>query len=317
MNLNQLKVFREIMNTGSLSQAARNLHRTQPAVSANLKSLEDELGMELFARQGRRLLPVPEAHYLLVEALEILDRVHATQQNLTSMKDKVKGSLRVIAMPGPSSYLLPQFVSDFIADSDEIRVTLTTRSSPQIRNLVATQNFDIGFCDIGPKVPTDSLYRSETIRCECFCALPASDPLAQKDTINALDLDNKPLGVLQPEHPTHSLTKEAFNQMGSRFNVRFDAQYFLPLFQFIEAGQAYSIVDAMSCESYIRSRGKDAKIVFRPFEPLIEHGYSVLSPKHRPLSGLAVQFVDAWREEVKTILSSHSQSEAPVEFRQG
>ena len=55
MNLQQLAVFREIMNTGSMSAAARNLHRTQPAVSAALKALEDSLGMDLFHRDGRRL----------------------------------------------------------------------------------------------------------------------------------------------------------------------------------------------------------------------------------------------------------------------
>lgn len=70
MNLQQLAVFREVMETGSVSAAARNLGRTQPAVSASLKTLEDSLGMALFHREGRRLIAVPEAHYLLSEATE-------------------------------------------------------------------------------------------------------------------------------------------------------------------------------------------------------------------------------------------------------
>ena len=59
MNLNQLTVFHEVMTTGSISQAARNLGRTQPAISLALKALEDTLGFQLFQRQGRALLPVP------------------------------------------------------------------------------------------------------------------------------------------------------------------------------------------------------------------------------------------------------------------
>ncbi|WP_238705169.1 LysR family transcriptional regulator [Parasedimentitalea marina] len=68
------------MRSGSISQAARNLHRTQPAISASLKTLETDLDMPLFLREGRRLVPVPEAHYLLSEAKEVLDRISTAEQ---------------------------------------------------------------------------------------------------------------------------------------------------------------------------------------------------------------------------------------------
>ena len=120
MNLQQLAVFREIMNTGSMSAAARNLHRTQPAVSAALKALEDSLGMDLFHRDGRRLVPVPEARYLLSEATDVLNRLSAARANMEGMRDRVRGSLRIVAMPGPSAYLLPAFVSRFTHGTPDI-----------------------------------------------------------------------------------------------------------------------------------------------------------------------------------------------------
>ena len=121
MNLQQLAVFREVMETGSVSAAARNLGRTQPAISASLKALEANLGMELFEREGRKLVPVPEAHYLLSEAAEILTRVTATEMNLVGMRNRSKGSLRIVAMPGPSVYLLPDFVSRIKSGADDLR----------------------------------------------------------------------------------------------------------------------------------------------------------------------------------------------------
>ena len=111
MNSHQLAVFHEVMKTGSVSQAARNLHRTQPAISAAIKTLEEELGLTLFLREGRRLVPVPEAQYLMEEATEILSRMETAQQNLANMRDRVQGSIRIVAMPGPSTYLLPEFIS--------------------------------------------------------------------------------------------------------------------------------------------------------------------------------------------------------------
>ncbi|MFK7751649.1 MAG: LysR family transcriptional regulator [Sedimentitalea sp.] len=82
MNLNQLTVFHEVMTTGSISQAARNLGRTQPAVSLALKGLEETLGFQLFERQGRALVLVPEAQYLLTEARDILSHVSDVSRTL-------------------------------------------------------------------------------------------------------------------------------------------------------------------------------------------------------------------------------------------
>lgn len=305
MNINQISVFREIMTTGSLSQAARNLHRTQPAVSATLKSLEDELQMPLFAREGRRLIPTPEAHYLFAEAIDILDRLQTTEQNMTLMRDRMTGSLRLVAMPGPSAYLLPTFISRFIQSRPHVNITLTTRSSPQVRKLMAAQSFDIGLCDIGSDIGRNNLYHSDIMPCHCVCAVPADDPLAHKDFIQPSDLSGKPMGILQPEHSTHIQTRQAFKDQNADLIIRFDMQYFLPLFHFIEAGQAYAVVDILSAESYLRQSGSNSRIIFRPFRPYVPMSYSLLSPCHRPLSALAQEFLYEWRTEMEMILKKH------------
>lgn len=304
MNLQQLTVFREIMKSGSISQAARNLHRTQPAVSASLKTLESDLGMTLFLREGRRLVPVPEAHYLLSEASEVLDRLKTAEQNLTALRDRMEGSLRIVAMPGPSSFLLPEFISDFIMDRPGVQVTLSTRSSPQVRNLIAAQSFDIGFCDPTGATDAVSLYLNEEIRCNCLCALSDTHPLADHEVVTAKDLDGVPMGVLQPNHTTYRETARAFETMGAEFNTRIDTQYFLPLFNFVEAGQVCSVVDVLSAISYQRSSAGKGKIKFVPFKPEVPFGYSILTPRQRPLSRLAEEFVAQWRAWILNGISS-------------
>ena len=71
MNLKQLEVFYAIMNTGSVTAAARSLHVTQPAVSNVLKHMEQQLEFKLFERKGGRLFPTPEANHLLPDVNEI------------------------------------------------------------------------------------------------------------------------------------------------------------------------------------------------------------------------------------------------------
>ena len=91
MKLNQMKVFREIMLTRSVAEAAKNLHRSQPAVSAAISTLEDELGLKLFERRKGRLHPVSEAHYLLEECSEVLTRVDLIQRHITNIKSLESG----------------------------------------------------------------------------------------------------------------------------------------------------------------------------------------------------------------------------------
>lgn len=295
MNLQQLTVFREVMKTGSVSQAARNLHRSQPAVSASLKTLEDDLKMPLFLREGRRLVPVPEAQYLLSEASEVLDRLSAAEQNLTTLRDRRTGRLRIVAMPGPSAFLLPEFISRFIEDRHDVNVTVATRSSPQVRNLISAQGFDVGFCDLEVLEDPDDLILNDSLTCNCLCAMAQDHPLAARDVITATDLDGQPMGALQPTHSTYVNTQAAFTEMGADFNLRIDMQYFLPLFPFVEAGQICAVVDVLSAYSYLRSKGDAARVVFRPFEPSVSFGYSILTPHRRPLSRLAEEFVSQWK----------------------
>lgn len=309
MNLQQLAVFREIMNTGSVSAAARNLNRTQPAVSASLKALEASLGMALFHREGRRLVAVPEARYLLSETSEILDRLTATRSNMEGMRNRVRGSLRIVAMPGPSAYLMPDFVSRFSSGAPDVRITLSTRSSPQILNLIAAQSFDIGFCDLGltdaitENLP-DELCKTVRVTCDCLCAVPRHHPLATYDKITAADLNGQPMGALQLGHATVTDTQNAFDACGAQFNVRVDAQYFIPLFHFVEAKQICAIVDPLSAKSYLLQKGHDPGIKFVKFEPAVPFGYALVTPLRRPPSLLAKAFAEEWLSYVQNSVDS-------------
>ena len=82
INLWQMTVIREIMKSGSISAAARELGRTQPALSATVKELEKNLSYPIFKREKGRLMPMPETFFLLEKATEILDQVDELHQLL-------------------------------------------------------------------------------------------------------------------------------------------------------------------------------------------------------------------------------------------
>jgi len=302
VKLKQLTAFREVMLTGSVSEAARNLNRTQPAVSAMIAGLENDAGCRLFDRRGGRLHPVPEAHYLFEEAQQILGRLERTEQTLRSLRELERGVLRIVSMPGPSVFLLPDMIGRFVEGRDDVEVSLITRSSTDVPPLIAAQQFDIGLADVGFTGATESpLVNHEIVRFKCLCAMHADDPLASKDPITAGDLDGKPLATLYTDHPTYDQTKAAWETMGASFNRRFETQYFIPLFTFVERGLAYSVVDPLSAESYKLYREGEQRIVFRPFWPEIYLVASIMTPAQRPLSNLAKAFAANLLGELKQL----------------
>ena len=302
MNLKQLSAFREVMLTGSVSEAARNLYRTQPAISAMIAGLEDDIGFELFARRGGRLHPVPEAHYLFEEANAILARLDSTERTMKSIRDLEEGSLRIVSMPGPAVFLLPALINRFVTGRSGIKVSLISRSSPQVQQLVSVQQYDLGLADFGFAGATESpLVANEVVRLQCLCAMPADDPLAEKEVISPEDLDGRPMATLYADHPTYGQTKAAFDAAGAGFNACFEAQYFIPLLTFVEGGLACSVIDPLSAESYRLYREQEQRLVFRPFAAPVQLAATIMTPAHRPRSNLSQAFTAVLRNELQRI----------------
>ena len=295
------------MLTGTVSEAARNLNRTQPAVSSLISGLEDDIGFKLFARRRGRLHPVPEAHFLLEEASEIIGRLDAAERTIKSVRNLDRGTIRIVSMAGPSVYMLPDLIGRFVEGREQVQVSLITRSSIQVQQLVSAQQFDIGLADLGFVGATRSpLVDHEVMSFECLCAMPAGDVLADKDCVTAADLDGKPMATLHADHPAFTQTEAAFAEMGARLNGRFETVYFIPMFTYVERGLAYAVVDPLSAESYKRFSGGKPRIVFRPFRPAVRLVASIMTPAHRPLSNLAQSFRTLLRDEVHRIGKAYS-----------
>ncbi|MCP4187884.1 MAG: LysR family transcriptional regulator [Gammaproteobacteria bacterium] len=303
MNLKQLRAFSEVVQTGSVSEAARRLHRSQPAISAIIASLEDELGMSLFIRKGMRLRPAPEAHFLLREAEEIIQKVDNAKKTMIDVRQTERGELEIVSMPGPMVILLPYLIDQILGSRRQVRIALKGKPSPEVEQMISAQNSDIGFADFDLiKDHERILVNHEVFDFDCVCAMPVDDPLVDKEMITPEDLNGKPLATLYPDHPTTIQIQQAFDSYGATLRIDFCTQYFIPLFIFIERGSAYSIMDRMSVQCYFWQKPEAyRRIVFRPFTPSIVLRTTIITPTYRPMSMLAQQFHKDFRQSLSAI----------------
>jgi len=229
VDLRQLATFREVVLTGSVSEAARKLGRTQPAVSHLLSKLEDELGMALFERRNGRLHPVPETEYLFRQASRILDDLEQTETTMKRMRDAESGNLRIVSMPGPAIEFLPTLIATHLANRADVRVTLLSRSSAAVHRLVEAQQFDIGLADHMPDHAISTSANRRTFHFARVCAVPAAYPLAGKSELSLRDLSGVPLATLFPEHATTRDLRVRFEANGLEFLPKFEGQFFYHL----------------------------------------------------------------------------------------
>lgn len=304
MNLSQLSAFHAVMTSATLTEAASRLGRTQPAISAAIKSLEEQLGMKLFERRGRKLVPVPEAQYLLNEAGAILTQIHQVRHTMRSLGDGQQGSLNVAAMPGPVSMLFPRFVARHIDGLTGIKTSILARSSSQIAELARAQSIDFGFADAPEDPETGGLYRSDVISGDCYVALPREHRLASASLLSIEALKDEPIGSLQSNHVHSQDVRLTFEKAGCAFNPMVESQTFLPILQFIVAGQCCAILDPLTVVHVQEIAELRNALCIRPLDRPLRYNYAIISPAYRPTSVVATDARDAWAKEVQRFLDN-------------
>ncbi|MBS0124082.1 LysR family transcriptional regulator [Thetidibacter halocola] len=288
LSIRQLVTFREVMRSGSISQAARTVGRTQPAVSAMIATLEDELGFALFLREHGKLTPTPEARFFLEEAEAILARLERTKETLGRIGTLRSGTLRIACHPAASGFFMPRLLTRFAKDKPGLELALIMRSSGVIEDLIASQQYDIGFAET--PVPRASIHQRD-YDLECVCVLSQDDPLAAREVLMPADLDGRPMAILFEAHTTATQTEAAFQASGHSFNKYLELRTFLPGLQFVAEGLCIMICDMITAYSHLVQNPGPSGLCIRRFRPRISNSVSILTPGYATPSLVTQAFI--------------------------
>ncbi|MDB4234707.1 LysR family transcriptional regulator [Candidatus Pelagibacter ubique] len=290
MNLWHLKVFNEIMLSGTVSQAAKNLKRTQSSISAALSNLEKGIGYDLFVRKNRRLHPVPEAYFLKEESKNILQQMEDLDQILIQKKETGSELIKISSIPLLAELLIPNTISKFKKKSPHSNFFVSSVQSSTVYQEISTQTFDIGIAELQNK---KALVNQKEYHCECICVLFSGDPLSKKKIITPRDLSKKKCVSFQPNH---FITKNLINIFEKNKAI------FNPHYQFQNAGTScvsivnnsdtYSVISPISFWLINKFNLDTSKIVFRRLSSTIPYSFGILTPAHQPMSQIAKSFLN-------------------------
>ncbi|MAU08503.1 MAG: LysR family transcriptional regulator [Anaerolineaceae bacterium] len=199
LSLYKLEIFASVVQYGSFSAAAAQLHMTQPAVSQHIHDLERHVGTSLFNR-GRRGVTLTEAGTTLFDYTQrILRLVAEAEASVTNVENLVSGQLSVGSTPGVSVYLLPEWLQGFRGRYPNLGASLTTNTTTHIINDVLSHQLDIGFVEGElDDLQTDDLGFHVLAPIDLLLVVGEDHPWHKVDTISIEELDDHPFVTRQP-----------------------------------------------------------------------------------------------------------------------
>ncbi len=283
LQFRQIQAFHTIMDTGTVTQAAKRLGISQPGVSNLIASLEHELGFELFTRISGRLQPTPEAYRLANSTESVITGFEQVNRQAAAIRNMDIGKLDIAGLPELSMAFIPQAIRQFVIDKPDINIAFQTRSSTTIQELVASHAVEIGIAET--PLEHDNL-AAETFSYECFCVLPAGHELAAKTVITPKNLHGEPLITLGPYHLTYHRLREIFSAQQCVWNDRCQTRLFHTALTFVQAGLGVALIDPFTIDFHTLEN-----IVVCKFEPAVTFDLAIIWATNRPLSTLGKAFI--------------------------
>lgn len=250
MKLQQLKYIREVVrNDLNVSTAALSLYTSQPGISKQIRLLEEELGVEIFARNGKHFARITPAGQVILDLAEdILNKVDNIQQVAKEYSDHKRGTLRIATTHTQARYALPRTISAFLKSYPDVSLHMQQGTPMQIAEMAAKGEVDFA-------IATEAMeYFADLVMMPCCywnrsVVVPLDHPLASTGNLTLEDLAQYPLVTYVFGFTGRSKLDDAFNQAGLNPKVVFTAVDSDVIKTYVRLGLGVGIVATMAIEA--------------------------------------------------------------------
>jgi DNA-binding transcriptional LysR family regulator len=222
MELRQLEYLVAVVEEASFTKAAARLHVAQPGVSAQIRNLERELGLELLDRSGRAVRPTQAGAAVLSDARAALAAVEGVRSTAEEVSGLVRGRVAVGMVTACGSLDLPDIMAGFHGEHPDVEMTLSEGNSDQLIDALRAGELDlawVGLAGPGPVGIATQVIVDEPL----VAAVGASDPWVGRSTVRVAELVRRPLICLPPGTGVRSSLDQACQATGLTPHIPFEA----------------------------------------------------------------------------------------------
>ncbi|EJM58563.1 LysR family transcriptional regulator [Pseudomonas sp. GM48] len=281
MTLSQLEIFSLVAELHGFTAAANRLGISQSAVSHALKSLEQELGVELLRRHQSRVELSDIGQQLLLRARAMLGLANTLRQEAADAKGMKRGTLRIGSFgPTSSIKLLPLILQQYRAAHPGIEVHIDEGPDRQVLQWLEERRIDIGFVVL----PEERFDTVALIEDQMVALLPASHPLATYDSLSLDDLCHAPFVLT--EAGSSELVSRLFSAARLTPNIRYRCSQLMSTLDVVARGDGVTVVAEGSLPHQI-----DSRCVKKPLSPAVSRQVGLAVLDRRQASPATLAFI--------------------------
>jgi DNA-binding transcriptional LysR family regulator len=289
MELQQLRYFVAVADSGRFTAAARDLHVAQPSISKQVRKLEAELGAVLLERRKAGIALTDAGATLLPWAKRVLADVDGARSEVAGLATLERGRLSVGATPSVSTVLLPRVLASFHGAHPGVRLTVVEAGSRDLVDRLASGDLDLALVIL--PVPREELFETTPLlREELVLAVSRKHPLAKRKTVRVSELRGVPLVMFRDGYDLRSATIAACEQAGFHPTFAIEGAEMDGVLRMAAAGVGVAVVPRMVVEP------GGPLVAVRIAQPTLTRSVGVAFRRDRHRSRAADAFVARLRE---------------------
>lgn len=294
-NLKGLNAFRAVMEAGSLTDAARRLEITQPAVSRLIANLEEETGLTLFIRQRQRLLPTSEAESFYREAVRVLSAWEQIPKLAQDIKARQNSEIRVVAIPRLATGILPDILQVFSRRYPDADLSVDVLDRRELEKWTQTQQFDLGLVNLPIQNPLIECVPLFAVR--AVIAMSRDHALANRKTVELRELLEEPFVAPVEGRFMRDHLEKMFMAMGCRPKIRMESSSSIFAARLATHGMGINLIDPFTAHWV----GGD-NMAMVELDPTYEISFGYIHYISQPLNQVTRQFVEVLKEITPNVL---------------
>jgi DNA-binding transcriptional LysR family regulator len=301
ITIQQMEAIISLVTERSFSRAAKKMLLTQPALTKNIKNVEDYLGVRVVNRNNTGISLTPEGKIVYDYACRIVKLRNEAREKILKMQEKTGGDIYVGASTIPATYILPWVLSMFRKKHDTINVHVQTADSEEALNMVLDNEVEIGL--IGKRPLSRKLIARSLWRDRLVLAVPANHRWHKKKSIAVDELMEEPFVLREKGSATRDILEIYFKESKSialsQFNICAELGSSEAIKEAIIAGLGVSII---SIHAIKRELAQGLLLEIRLEGCNIERDFYLIHQKNldiRPSHQLFIDFLDGWEQNAR------------------
>ncbi len=252
MNPHHLRTFLAVRRHLNFTRAAEEVFLTQPAVSRQVRQLEEELGVRLFEQIGKSLHLTDAGKTLAVEAEKLLGAMERTAEAVRSHGSADHGSVRIGASTTPGFYLLPDLLGRFHRLYPKVALHYTVENSLTIEQMLVRNELDLGF--VGAHLSSKELERKPLVADEIVCFTSPSHRLAKVRRIAPSSLEEETWVIREKGSATRRLFEDWLSSRKGKIRKTIELTCPETCKALVQAGIGISFMSVHGLRSEFRAR---------------------------------------------------------------